>query len=86
MPGYQGYDPTLAKTLIQQTGLANATIQLGTIALSTAQESMQALATEWEALGLHGQADVLAAGGADRGLRGERRQVLAVDGADRGRL
>ncbi len=28
------------------------TIQLGTIALSTAQESMQALATEWESLGL----------------------------------
>src|SRR6202451_1520625 len=52
VPGYQGYDPTLAKQLIQQTGLANTTIQLGTIALSTAQESMQALATEWEALGL----------------------------------
>jgi peptide/nickel transport system substrate-binding protein len=51
--GYQGYDPTLAKTLIQQTGLDKVTIQLGTIALSTAQESMQALATEWEALGLH---------------------------------
>jgi peptide/nickel transport system substrate-binding protein len=53
VPGYQGYDPTLAKTLIQQTGLDRATIQLGTIALSTAQESSQALATEWEALGLH---------------------------------
>ena len=53
VPGYQGYDPTLAKTLIQQTGLDKTTIQLGTIALSTAQESMQALATEWEALGLH---------------------------------
>ena len=51
--GYQGYDPTLAKTLIQQTGLDKTTIQLGTIALSTAQESMQALATQWEALGLH---------------------------------
>jgi peptide/nickel transport system substrate-binding protein len=51
--GYQGYDPTLAKQLIQQSGLANTTIQLGTIALSTAQESMQALATQWEALGLH---------------------------------
>jgi len=51
--GYQGYDPTLAKTLIQQTGLDKQTIQLGTIALSTAQESMQALATQWEALGLH---------------------------------
>ena len=52
VPGYQGYDPTLAKQLIQQTGLDNTTIQLGTIALSTAQESMQALATEWEAIGL----------------------------------
>ena len=51
--GYQGYDPTLAKTLIQQSGLDKTTIQLGTIALSTAQESMQALATQWEALGLH---------------------------------
>jgi peptide/nickel transport system substrate-binding protein len=53
VPGYQGYDPTLAKKLIQQTGLDKQTIQLGTIALSTAQQSMQALATEWEALGLH---------------------------------
>jgi peptide/nickel transport system substrate-binding protein len=51
--GYQGYDPTLAKQLIQQSGLGNVTIQLGTIALSTAQESQQALATEWEQLGLH---------------------------------
>jgi peptide/nickel transport system substrate-binding protein len=53
VPGYQGYDPTLAKQLIQQTGLNKVTIQLGTIALSTAQESMQALAAEWEQLGLH---------------------------------
>src|SRR5580693_2224031 len=52
VPGYQGYDPTLAKQLIQQTGLANTTIQLGTIALATAQDSMQAIATEWEAIGL----------------------------------
>lgn len=52
VPGYQGYDPTLAKQLIQQTGLDKVTIQLGTIALSTAQESMQALATEWQAVGL----------------------------------
>ena len=86
VPGYQGYDPTLAKQLIQQTGLDKATIQLGTIALSTAQESMQALATQWEAFGLHDQAVVLAAVGADRGLRGERRQGVAVDGADRGRV
>jgi peptide/nickel transport system substrate-binding protein len=52
VPGYQGYDPTLAKQLIQETGLNKVTIQLGTIALSTAQESTSALATEWEALGL----------------------------------
>jgi peptide/nickel transport system substrate-binding protein len=52
VPGYQGYDPTLAKQLIQETGLNKVTIQLGTIALSTAQESMQALATEWQAVGL----------------------------------
>src|SRR3984957_12579106 len=52
VPGYQGYDPTLAKQLIQETGLNKVTIQLGTIALSTAQESTQALATEWEAIGL----------------------------------
>ena len=29
--GYQGYDPTLAKTLVQQSGLGNVTINLGTI-------------------------------------------------------
>jgi peptide/nickel transport system substrate-binding protein len=52
VPGYQGYDPTLAKQLIAETGLNKVTIQVGTIALSTAQESMQALATEWEAIGL----------------------------------
>jgi peptide/nickel transport system substrate-binding protein len=53
VPGYQGYDPTLAKQLIQQTGLDKTTIQVGTIALATAQEAQQALATEWESLGLH---------------------------------
>lgn len=52
VPGYQQYDPTLAKQLIQETGLNKVTIQLGTIALSTAQNSTQALATEWEQLGL----------------------------------
>jgi peptide/nickel transport system substrate-binding protein len=52
VPGYQQYDPTLAKQLIQETGLNKVSIQLGTIALSTAQDSMQALATEWEQLGL----------------------------------
>jgi peptide/nickel transport system substrate-binding protein len=53
VPGYQGYDPALAKQLIQQTGLDKVTIQLGTISIQTAQDSMQALATEWESLGLH---------------------------------
>src|ERR1700722_6046582 len=52
VPGYQGYDPTLAKQLIQQTGLDKVTIQLGTISIQTAQDSMQAIATEWESLGL----------------------------------
>jgi peptide/nickel transport system substrate-binding protein len=52
VPGYQGYNPTLAKQLIQQTGLNKVTIQLGTISISTAQESMQALRTEWEQAGL----------------------------------
>jgi peptide/nickel transport system substrate-binding protein len=52
VPGYQGYDPTLAKSLIQQSGLNKVTIQLGTIALSTAQESMNALRTQWENIGL----------------------------------
>jgi len=52
VPGYQEYNPTLAKQLIAQTGLDKQTIQLGTIALSTAQESMSALRTEWESLGL----------------------------------
>jgi peptide/nickel transport system substrate-binding protein len=50
--GYQGYNPTLAKQLIQQSGLNKVTIKLGTIALSTAQNSMDALRTEWESLGL----------------------------------
>jgi peptide/nickel transport system substrate-binding protein len=52
VPGYQGYDATLAKQLIQQSGLSNVTIQLGTIALSTAQESTSALAAEWQQIGL----------------------------------
>jgi peptide/nickel transport system substrate-binding protein len=53
VPGYQGYDPTLAKQLIQETGLDKVTIQLGTISVQTAQNSMQAIATEWAGLGLH---------------------------------
>jgi len=53
VPGYQGYDPTLAKKLIQETGLNKVTFQLGTISIQTAQNAMEALRTEWEAVGLH---------------------------------
>src|ERR1700761_4158499 len=35
VPGYQGYDPTLAKQLVQQSGLDKATITLGTISSSS---------------------------------------------------
>src|ERR1700743_2285082 len=42
--GYQGYDATLAKQLVQQSGLDKATIQLGTISSSpVASETTQAL-------------------------------------------
>ena len=62
VPCYQGYDPTLAKQLIAQTGLDKVTLQLGTIAIATAQDSMQALATEWESLGLKVKQSVLEPG------------------------
>jgi peptide/nickel transport system substrate-binding protein len=53
VPGYQGYNPTLAKQLVQQSALKNATIQLGTINFSpVALETQQALATEWAAVGI----------------------------------
>jgi len=53
VPGYQGYDPALAKKLIAETGLDKVTIQLGTINIQTAQNTMEALRTEWEQMGLH---------------------------------
>lgn len=54
VPGYQGYDPTLAKKLIQESGLNKVTFQLGTINSSTvAIDSTEALRTEWDALGMH---------------------------------
>ncbi len=51
--GYQGYDPTLAKQLVQASGLDKATINLGTISSSpVASETTQALAQEWAAFGV----------------------------------
>ena len=51
--GYQGYDPTLAKQLVQESGLDKATINLGTISSSpVASETTQALAQEWSAFGV----------------------------------
>jgi peptide/nickel transport system substrate-binding protein len=52
VPGYQGYDPTLAKTLVQQSGLGNVTISLGTIQNLVAEETTEALQTEWAAVGI----------------------------------
>jgi peptide/nickel transport system substrate-binding protein len=53
VPGYQGYNPTLAKQLVQQSGLNNVTINLGTISSSqVAVETTQALANEWAAVGI----------------------------------
>jgi peptide/nickel transport system substrate-binding protein len=51
--GYQGYDATLAKQLVQQSGLDKATIDLGTISSSpVAAETTQALSQEWAAFGV----------------------------------
>ena len=53
VPGYQGYNATLAKQLVQQSGLDKATIDLGTISSSpVAAETTQALAQEWAAFGV----------------------------------
>ncbi|HTX29123.1 MAG TPA: ABC transporter substrate-binding protein [Streptosporangiaceae bacterium] len=53
VPGYQGYDPTLAKTLVAQSGLNKVTIKLGTIQNLVAEETTEALQTEWAAVGIH---------------------------------
>jgi peptide/nickel transport system substrate-binding protein len=53
VPGYQGYDPTLAKSLVQQSGLDKVTIKLGTIQNPVAQETTEALQTEWASVGIH---------------------------------
>jgi peptide/nickel transport system substrate-binding protein len=53
VPGYQGYNPTLAKQLIAQTGLDKVTFQLGTINSSpVAIDTTEALRTEWESFGM----------------------------------
>jgi peptide/nickel transport system substrate-binding protein len=53
VPGYQGYDPTLAKQLVQESGLDKATIDLGTISSSpVASETTQALSQEWAQFGV----------------------------------
>lgn len=54
VPGYQQYDPALAKKLIAESGLNKVTINLGTISSSpVASDTTQALRTEWDALGMH---------------------------------
>jgi len=53
VPGYQGYNATLAKQLVQASGLDKVTIDLGTISSSpVASETTQALAQEWSAFGV----------------------------------
>jgi peptide/nickel transport system substrate-binding protein len=52
VPGYQGYNPTLAKQLVQESGLNKVTINLGTISNQVATETTQALASEWAAVGI----------------------------------
>ena len=53
VPGYQGYNATLAKQLVQASGLDKVTIDLGTISSSpVAAETTQALAQEWAAFGV----------------------------------
>jgi peptide/nickel transport system substrate-binding protein len=53
VPGYQAYNPTLAKQLIAQTGLDKVTFQLGTINSSpVAIDTTEALRTEWESFGM----------------------------------
>jgi peptide/nickel transport system substrate-binding protein len=54
VPGYQGYNPTLAKQLAQQSGLDKATFTLGTISsFQVAVQTTEALRTEWAQAGIH---------------------------------
>ncbi len=51
--GYQGYNPTLAKQLVAESGLNKSVIQFGTISSSpVAAETVQALSQEWAAFGV----------------------------------
>ena len=50
MPGYPPYDLAKAKELVQQLG--GLTVNLGTIQNLVAQETTEALQTEWEAAGI----------------------------------
>jgi peptide/nickel transport system substrate-binding protein len=51
--GYQGYDPTLAKTLVKESGLDKVTVELGTVSFSpVAVQTTEALASEWNAVGI----------------------------------
>jgi peptide/nickel transport system substrate-binding protein len=51
--GYQGYNPTLAKQLVAESGLNKVTINLGTISSSeVASETTEALSQEWAAFGV----------------------------------
>jgi peptide/nickel transport system substrate-binding protein len=53
VPGYQGYNPTLAKQLVQESGLDKTTIDLGTISSSpVASQTTQALSQEWAQFGV----------------------------------
>jgi peptide/nickel transport system substrate-binding protein len=53
VPGYQQYDPTLAKQLVKESGLDKVTLDLGTISTSpVASETTQALAQEWAQFGV----------------------------------
>jgi peptide/nickel transport system substrate-binding protein len=53
VPGYQGYNPTLAKQLVAESGLNKYTINFGTISSSpVAAETTQALSQEWATFGV----------------------------------
>jgi peptide/nickel transport system substrate-binding protein len=52
VPGYQQYDPTLARQLVAETGLNKVTIQLGTIDVQTARAITAALKAQWAQVGI----------------------------------
>src|SRR5579875_2013 len=54
VPGYQGYDPALARKLAAESGLGKVTFTLGTINSSAAAvETTKALRAEWAQVGIH---------------------------------